>query len=147
MIAIDEIIVIRAVDSDGSVFQAVMEALHKRNVQAAINIATASPFVLTIGEIEIRPAYRQVFKAGKEIRLNHGEYAILFCMARSPGRIFTREELYAAAWGEEYIYGSTTVENTIWRLRKKLEDDPKHPTYIKTVIRTGYKMEKPAKQC
>jgi len=33
------------------------------------------------------------------------------------------------------------VENIIWRLRKKLENDPKHPAYIKTVIGTGYKIE------
>ena len=40
-------------------------------------------------------------------------------------------------------YGTTAVENIIWRLRQKLEDDPKHPVYIKTVIRSGYKIELP----
>ncbi|MBM6693764.1 winged helix-turn-helix domain-containing protein [Pseudoflavonifractor capillosus] len=38
--------------------------------------------------------------------------------------------------------GTNTVDNTIWRLRNKLEPDPKHPTYIKTVFRVGYKIEK-----
>ena len=71
-----------------------------------------------------------------------GEFSILYCMARYPGRVFSREQLYNAAWGEDYELGTNTVDNTIWRLRNKLEPDPKHPTYIKTVFRVGYKIEK-----
>ena len=56
--------------------------------------------------------------------------------------VFSREQLYNAAWGEDYELGTNTVDNTIWRLRNKLEPDPKHPTYIKTVFRVGYKIEK-----
>lgn len=62
-------------------------------------------------------------------------------MARSPGRVFSREQLYNAAWEENYELGTNTVDNTIWRLRNKLESDPKHPVYIKTVFRVGYKIE------
>lgn len=75
------------------------------------------------------------------IKLSHSEYSIFYCMAKSPGRIYTKGQLYYAAWGEEYQYGMTTVENTIWRLRKKLEPDPKNPIYIKTVFRVGYKID------
>lgn len=67
---------------------------------------------------------------------------MLYCMAKAPGQVFTREQLYAAAWDEIYPYGSNTVENTIFRLRQKLEPNPKRPTYIKTVFRVGYKIEK-----
>lgn len=66
------------------------------------------------------------------------EYGV---MARCPGRVFSREQLYNAAWGEDYELGTNTVDNTIWRLRNKLEPNPKHPTYIKTVFRVGYKIE------
>ena len=55
------------------------------------------------------------------------------------GMCFLRQ-LYEAAWGEEYLHGTNSVENTIWRLRKKLEEDPRHPIYIKTVFRSGYKI-------
>lgn len=98
---------------------------------------------INIGEIKIYPSCHQVFGAGEEIQLNRSEYAMLFCMAKAPGRVFTREELYAAAWGEIYPYGSNTVDNTIFRLRKKIEPDPKHPVYIKTVFGTGYKLNIP----
>lgn len=133
----DEIIIIRALDSDGSSFKKIIDALHENNIRMAEMI---SP-VLSFGEIEIYPASRRVLRAGSEIRLNYSEYSILHCMAKSSGRVYTKEQLYSAAWGEEYQYGMTTVENTIWRLRKKLEPDPKNPIYIKTVFRVGYKID------
>lgn len=106
-----------------------------------IQVVEATSSMLSFGDVEIYPASRRVLKAGKEIRLNHSEYSTLYCLAKSPGRVYTREQLYAAAWNEEYQYGMTTVDNTIWRLRKKLEPDPKRPTFIKTVFRFGYKLD------
>ena len=127
-----EIIVIRTSDPDGSVFRSILKALQ----------GNLEPSALTLGDIQIFPERRRVTKAGKEICLNYGEFSILYCMARCPGRVFSREQLYNAAWGEDYELGTNTVDNTIWRLRNKLEPDPKHPTYIKTVFRVGYKVEK-----
>ena len=136
-----EIIVIRAADPDGSLFQTLMDALENKRTEV-IHVAVPFSSVLRIGELEINHEYRRVLMAGREVRLNHGEYAMLYCMASSPGQVFSKAQLYAAAWGEEYLHGTTSVENIIWRLRQKLEEDPKHPTYIKTVIRGGYKIVK-----
>ena len=140
----DEIIVIRAADPDGSIFKAVVAALQEKRMEV-IHVAAPFSSVLRVGELEIHHEYRWVMMAGREVRLNHGEYAILSCMAKRPGRIYTKEQLYAAAWDETYPYGSSAVENTIYRLRKKLEPDPRNPVYIKTVIRAGYKIEIPEK--
>ena len=134
-----EIIVIRAADPDGSLFQAIVDALKDRRAEI-IHVTAQFSAVLRIGELEINHEYRRVLMAGREVRLNHGEYAILYCMASSPGQVFSKAQLYAAAWGEEYLHGTNSVENIIWRLRQKLEEDPKHPTYIKTVFRSGYKI-------
>ena len=108
-------------------------------------IHVTAPFstVLRIGELEIYHEHRRVLMAGREVRLNHGEYAN--ALSQSPGRIYTKEQLYAAAWDETYPHGSSAVENTIYRLRKKLEPDPRNPVYVKTVIRAGYKIEIPEK--
>ena len=138
----DEIIVIRAADPDGSVFQAVMDVLNGKRAEVVSIAAPVAP-VLRIRELEIYHKHRRVFMAGRKVELNHGEYAMLYCMASAPGQVFSKAQLYAAAWGEEYLHGTTSVENIIWRLRQKLEDDPRHPVYIKTVIRSGYKIEKP----
>ena len=136
----EEIIVIRAADPDGSVFQAVMDALKGKRAEV-VDVSNLSASMLRIGDLEIHHEQRRVLMAGREVELNHGEYAMLYCMASSPGQVFSKAQLYEAAWGEEYLHGTNSVENTIWRLRKKLEEDPKHPGYIKTVVGAGYKID------
>ena len=136
----EEIIVIRAADPDGSVFQAVMDALKGKRAEV-VDVSNLSASVLHIGDLEIHHEQRRVLMAGREVELNHGEYAMLYCMASSPGQVFSKAQLYEAAWGEEYLRGTNSVENTIWRLRRKLEEDPKHPGYIKTVVGAGYKID------
>ena len=141
----EEIIVIRAVNPDENVFQTIMDALHGKPVQM---IETTSS-MLSFGDVRIYPAYHRVLKAREEIHLNHDEYFMLYCLAKSPGRVFTRDQLYAAAWDTEQHLGSNTAENTICRFRRKLEPDLRHPQYIKTVIGTGSKLvipEKPVKE-
>ena len=130
----DEIIVIRAADPDGSVFQTIMDALKGKRAEM-IDVVEQSASVLRIGDLEIHHEQRRVLMAGREVELNHGEYAMLYSMASSPGYVFSKAQLYEAAWGEEYLYGTNSVENTIWRLRKKLEEDPRHPAYVKTAAR------------
>ena len=136
----DEIIVIRAADPDGSIFRAVVDVLRDKKGTVTEVIPPASP-VLRVGELEIHHEYRRVLMAGREVRLNHGEYAMLYCMANRPGQVLSKAQLYEAAWGEEYLHGTNSVENTIWRLRRKLEEDPRHPTYIKTVVGMDYKID------
>lgn len=135
-----EIIVIYAQDPDGSVFQAVMDSLNGKRAEV-VDVSNLSASVLHIGDLEIHHEQRRVLMAGREVELNHGEYAMLYCMASSPGRVFSKAQLYEAAWGEAYLHGTNSVENTIWRLRRKLEEDPKHPGYIKTVVSAGYKID------
>ena len=137
-----EIIVIRVADPDGSLFQTIVDTLKDKRAEI-IHITAPFSAVLRIRELEIYHEYRRVLMAGREVRLDHGEYAMLYCMASAPGQVFSKAQLYAAAWGEEYLHGTTSVENIIWRLRKKLEPDPRNPIYIKTVIGAGYKIEIP----
>ena len=138
----DEIIIIRAADPDGSVFKAVMDALKGKRAEV-VDVAAPATSVLRIGELEIHHKHRRVLMADREVELNHGEYAMLYCMASSPGQVFSKAQLYEAAWGEAYLHGTKSVENIIWRLRRKLEPDPRNPIYIKTVIGAGYKIEIP----
>ena len=98
-----------------------------------VQIVKVTASTLSFRDIEIHPAY-----------LNYGEYSMPYCLAKSPGRVFTRDQLYASAWDTEQHFGSNTVENTICRLRNKLEPEPRHLQYIKTVIGTGYKLVIPA---
>ena len=94
----DEIIIIRAADPDGSVFQAVMDALKGKRAEV-VDVSNLSASMLRIGDLEIHHEYRRVLMAGREVVLNHGEYAMLYCMASSPGQMFSKAQLYEAAWG------------------------------------------------
>ena len=140
----DEIIVIRAADPDGSLFEAIIDALKNKRAEV-VHVAAPFSSVLRVGDLEIYLDQQRVLMSGREVRLNHGEYAMLYCMASAPGQVFSKAQLYEAAWAEEYLHGTNSVENTIWRLRKKLGEDPQHPAYIKTVIGTGYKVDEPTK--
>ena len=77
-----------------------------------VQIVKVTASTLSFRDIEIHPAYRQVFKAGNEIHLNYGEYSMPYCLAKSPGRVFTRDQLYASAWDTEQQYDLPLAEQT-----------------------------------
>ena len=137
-----EVIIIRTVDPDGSMFQAIMDAPRSRRAEV-FELTGTSHDMLTFGDVEIYPNLRTVLKAGEEVHLSHGEFSMLLLLASHPKQVFSKAQLYEAAWGEAYLHGTNSVENIIWRLRRKLEEDPRRPAYIKTVIGTGYKIENP----
>ena len=137
-----EVIIIRTVDPVGSMFQAIMDALRSRRAEV-FELTGTSHDMLTFGDVEIYPNLRTVLKAGEEVHLSHGEFSMLLLLASHPKQVFSKAQLYEAAWGEAYLHGTNSVENIIWRLRRKLEEDPRRPAYIKTVIGTGYKIENP----
>ena len=137
-----EIIVIRTSDPVGSVFHSILDILQGKDIQI-LHADSRKDSVVTLVGIQIFPEQRRVLNQGAEVHLNYGEFSILYCMAKSPEQVFSREQLYNAAWEESYEFGTNTVDNTIWRLRQKLEPNPKHPIYIKTVCRVGYKIGRP----
>ena len=76
-------------------------------------------------------------KDGQRLLLPPKEMALLLVLAESPGRPFGQEELYERVWGSSYG-DLTTVSVHIQRLRKKIEEDPANPRYIKTAYGSGY---------
>lgn len=79
-------------------------------------------------------------KNGEEVKLTAKEFQILKLFVSSPGRVFTKAQIYSLVWEDEY-YGDENVINVhMRRLREKIEDDPSHPEYIKTLWGIGYKL-------
>ena len=109
----EEIIVIRARDPDGSVFKAVMDSLKGKRAEV-VDVAAPATSVLRIGELEIHHKHRRVLMAGREVELNHGEYAMLYCMASSPGQVFSKAQLYEAAWGWRRTPGIRRTSKQWW---------------------------------
>ncbi|MCE3199927.1 response regulator transcription factor [Paenibacillus sonchi] len=81
-----------------------------------------------------------VLKNGEEVKLTAKEFQILGLFASSPGRVYTKAQIYSSVWEDEY-YGDENVINVhMRRLREKIEDDPSKPEYIKTLWGIGYKL-------
>lgn len=98
--------------------------------------------VLTVRDLALDTASFQLTKRGEPILLTPMEYKILAMLMRSPGRIFTKIQLYEGAIGTYFEGDDNTMMVHISKLRDKLEDDPRHPQYIITVRGLGYKLEK-----
>lgn len=97
---------------------------------------------LTVRELTLDTTSFQLWKNGKQILLTPMEYKILAMLMRSPGRIFTKIQLYEGAIGTYFEGDDNTMMVHISKLREKIEDDPKNPRYIMTVRGLGYKIEK-----
>lgn len=81
----------------------------------------------------------QIFNDGVEVFLTLKEFELLEKLLKSPGRVFTRDELLESIWGYDYVGETRTVDVHIRQLRKKVEQDDKNPEKILTVRGIGYK--------
>ena len=97
---------------------------------------------LTVRDLTLDTASFQLTKGGQTILLTPMAYKILALFMRSPGRIFTKIQLYEGAIGTYFEGDDNTMMVHISKLREKIEDDPKNPRYIITVRGLGYKLEK-----
>lgn len=112
-------------------------------VKAQLRRATReNSTTLTVRELALDTATFQLTKNGQVIALTPMEYKILALLMRSPGRIFTKIQLYEGAVGSYFEGDDNTMMVHISKLREKIEDDPKDPRYIITVRGLGYKIEK-----
>lgn len=76
----------------------------------------------------------------KVVELTPKEYKILSYMASAPGEVFSREQLIAYVWGENYVGESTSIAVFVRKIREKIEDEPSKPKYLQTVWGIGYKL-------
>lgn len=94
--------------------------------------------VLRYPGLEIHLEHRRVFKNGQEVYMSRYEYGVLSLMARHPGQLFTKEQMFEAVWHQDSESCLTAVTNTIGRIRQKIEDDRAAPVYIRTISNLGY---------
>jgi DNA-binding response OmpR family regulator len=94
---------------------------------------------LEIDELRIDFPKRSVRVRGHDAQLTYVEFEILSALARSPGRVFTRDMLLARVWGDAAYRDPRTIDVHIRHLREKIEHDPKDPDYLFTVRGVGYR--------
>ncbi|MEO1611719.1 MAG: winged helix-turn-helix domain-containing protein, partial [Pseudomonadota bacterium] len=94
----------------------------------------------TFGDIILDRETRRVRRGAREVRLGPKEFALLDCLLRRPGRVFSREQLLDMVWGRDVYVEARTVDVHVGRLRKALnrrgDSDP-----IRTVRAAGYSLD------
>ncbi len=98
---------------------------------------------IVVGDLEIDPDTRAVTVGGKVLALTPVEYEMLATLARSAGRIRTREQLLLEVADRDFEVFDRSIDVHISSLRRKMGDDPRAPRYIQTVRSAGYLLLKP----
>ncbi len=96
---------------------------------------------ISSGELTIDFERRMVTLRDEEVKVTYVEFEILGALARSPGRVLTRETLLEHVWGDSDYRDPRTVDVHIRHLREKLEADPKLPEFLFTVRGVGYRFK------
>jgi len=97
------------------------------------------PEEIKTGKLSMNFGTHEAWFAGRSLNLTSVEFKLLGIFAKEPGRVFSRTSLIEEALGYDFEGFDRTVDVHILNLRRKLESDPSHPRYIKTVYGVGYK--------
>jgi DNA-binding response OmpR family regulator len=93
------------------------------------------------GELTIDFGRRMVTLSEEEVKVTYVEFEILSALARSPGRVLSRQTLLECVWGDSEYRDPRTVDVHIRHLREKLEQNPKEPEFLFTVRGVGYRFQ------
>ena len=115
-------------------------------IRAVLRRAEASYATNTLraGDIEFDPKRLTLTHRGEPVALTAAELKIVAHLLSAPGRVFTKEQLYASVAGDDVAVAAgceSSVMVHISNIRAKIEDDPSHPRHIKTVRGLGYRLD------
>ena len=94
-----------------------------------------------IGGLELNEDTVEVFVDGKPVKMTPIEFKILALLIRTPGRVYSADEIYERVWNEKAI-NTDTIMVHVRNIRDKIEINPRDPKYLKVVWGVGYKIEK-----
>jgi len=92
------------------------------------------------GALTVNFLKHEAFLNGKPLNLTPIEFKVLGALVKEPGRVFSRAQIIEKALGHDFDSFDRTIDVHILKLRRKLEPDPHHPSYIKTIYGAGYKL-------
>ncbi|MBA2262463.1 MAG: response regulator transcription factor [Solirubrobacterales bacterium] len=99
--------------------------------------------VVQVGPVQLDLRKRSVTAAGAPVRLTFSEYELLACLMSRPGRLFNRQELLRAIWGDSAYRDPRAIDVHIRHLREKLEERSEEPELVLTVRGAGYRFRDP----
>lgn len=114
-----------------------------RSVLRGLNQLPLPMEVLRFGDLEIDTSSMTVQVQGRNVLTTVREFRLLEYLANHRGRVLTRDQLLDAVWKETPFVTPRSIDVYIRRLREKIESDPRHPQYLKTLRGIGYRFEVP----
>ena len=103
----------------------------------------STPSVVTFDDVVIDANAMQLKVRGELTTTTATEFRLLDYLARHPGRVFSRDHLLDAVWGDARFVTPRSVDVYVRRIREKIETDAEDPRYLKTVRGAGYRFEMP----
>ena len=111
------------------------------NIRRFYSLGTSSVTeVIKVRDLELDIDACEFRKNGEVIELTSVEYKIMELFMKSPGKVFTKQQIYEYGWGEDFIVADNNIMVCISKLRDKLDEDPS--AYIKTIRGLGYRLER-----
>jgi DNA-binding response OmpR family regulator len=99
--------------------------------------------ILAIGPIVLDRGHREVSVNDRQAKLTFSEFELLAQLMSEPGRLFNRQELLRAIWGDSAYRDPRAIDVHIRHLREKIEEKPEEPKLILTVRGAGYRFQEP----
>ncbi len=112
-----------------------------RSILRGARQTPVTPEVLRVDDLEIDSSSMTVQARGRAVLTTVREFRLLEYLATHRGRVFTRDQLLDAVWKEATFVTPRSIDVYIRRLREKIEIDPRHPRYLKTLRGIGYRFE------
>jgi two-component system, OmpR family, KDP operon response regulator KdpE len=122
----------------------ITKPFHSGELLARIRVALRHKEVVqdspiqTLGKIEINYSSRTLKKSGNLINLTATEYSILKLLISNKDKVLTHKQILESIWGNPFSEETQYLRVYIGQIRKKMEDDPSKPKYLKTVSGVGY---------
>ena len=114
-----------------------------RAVMRRANGRVVDDGVLRIGAVSLDRRNRSVEREDETVKLTFSEFELVACLMARPGRLFNRQELLRAIWGDSAYRDPRAIDVHIRHLREKLEETPEDPNLILTVRGAGYRFREP----
>lgn len=131
-----KILILSVAENEEDILEKILKVV---GVSADVEERMLSSEKIERADLQILLPEKLVYRGGKEILLNRHEFDILVYLAKHPGWVCSKEQIYEAVWTEEVMDYENAVMWCISQLRKKLGNNPKGNPYIKTVWGVGYK--------
>ena len=127
-------------DNEDAMMNRILSLINTK--EEVIQMSGLNNHLLNFKGLMIDEVQRVIIRENQEIELTYTEFEIFKLLAKHPGIVFSKEQIYDIVWKESYSGNYNIVMSHIRNIREKIEDNPSKPTYIQTVWGVGYRFNK-----